>query len=134
VLERRPILKVAVIDDEATVLEVTDCRLRAMGHEVITRSSAIGAATWLWQERPELVLVDISMPALPGDAWLGLVTEESLLDDAGYEPAFAVYSGRGVEELERVVQETCAVGYIHKQEGPKGFDLAFEKIVEATNR
>jgi DNA-binding response OmpR family regulator len=127
-------LKVAVIDDEATVLEVIDSRLQAMGHEVIARSSAMGAAAWLLQERPNLVLVDLSMPALPGDEWLGLITEESLLEGAGDKPAFAVFSGRGVEELERVVRETCAVGYIHKPEGPKGFDLAFEKIVQAMNR
>jgi DNA-binding response OmpR family regulator len=128
-------LKVAVIDDEATVLEVIDSRLQAMGHEVIARSSAMGAAAWLLQERPNLVLVDLSMPALPGDEWLGLVTKESLLEEeAGYKPAFAVFSGRGVEELERVVRETCAVGYIHKQEGPKGFDLAFERIVQAMNQ
>jgi DNA-binding response OmpR family regulator len=126
-------LKVAVIDDEATVLEVIDGRLQDMGHEVITRSSALGAAGWLLQERPDLVLVDLSMPGLSGDRWLGLVTEESLMEGAGYEPVFAVFSGRSVEELERVVRETCAVGYIHKQEGPDAFDLAFEKIVQAMN-
>jgi two-component system OmpR family response regulator len=127
-------LKVAIIDDEETVLQIIDRRLQTMGHEVITRSSAIGASTWLMQERPDLVLVDLSMPALPGDEWLGLVTEDSLLKDSEYKPAFAVISGRSVEELERVVRETCAVGYIHKTERESGFELAFDKIVQAMNR
>jgi DNA-binding response OmpR family regulator len=127
-------MKVAVIDDEATVLEVTNRRLQAMGHEVTTRSSALGATTWLLKERPDLVLVDLSMPALSGDEWLRLITEESLLEADGYKPAFAIFSGRSVEELERIVRETCAVGYIYKLDGPKGFDLAFEQIVQAMNR
>ncbi len=123
-------LKVVVIDDDPIVLEVVQGSLQDMGHEVTTRSSAMGASAWILRERPDLVLVDLNMPALPGDEWLGLITEESLAAGGGYEPAFVVFSGRGVEELERVVRETCAVAYIHKQDGPEAFEAAFEKIVQ----
>ena len=108
-------MKVVVIDDDPIVLEVVRGTLEDLGHEVTTRTSAMGASAWILRERPDLVLVDISMPALPGDEWLDLVTENSLAARDGHEPVFVVFSGRSVEQLERVVRETCAVGYIHKQ-------------------
>ena len=129
-LDGRSVLKVVVIDDDPIVLDVVRGTLRDMGHEVETRASALGAAACVLRERPDLVLVDISMPALPGDEWLGLITEESLTAGGGYEPTFVVFSGKSVEELERVVRETCAVAYIHKQGGPEAFEAAFEKIVQ----
>jgi CheY-like chemotaxis protein len=130
-IDWRSILKVGLIDDDEIVLALTVRILEDMGHDVTTRSSAMGASNWLLNERPDLVLVDLSMPALPGDEWLGMVMEDSLVTSDGYEPAFAIFSGRDVEELEKVVRETCALGYIRKQGGPEGFERAFEKIVEA---
>ncbi len=123
-------MKVVVIDDDPIVLEVVRGTLQALGHDVTTRTSAMGACASILRERPDLVLVDLNMPALPGDEWLQLVTEESLATGDGHEPSFVVFSGRSVEELERVVRETCAVGYIVKQEGPEAFEVAFEKIVQ----
>ncbi len=123
-------MKVVVIDDDPIVLEVVRGTLEDLGHEVTTRTSAMGASAWILRARPDLVLVDISMPALPGDEWLDLVTENSLAARDGHEPVFVVFSGRSVEQLERVVRETCAVGYIHKQDGPEAFEVAFEKIVQ----
>ncbi len=123
-------MKVIVIDDDPIVLEVVRVTLQDLGHDVTTRTSAMGASALILRERPDLVLVDINMPALPGDEWLELVTDESLAAGDGHEPAFVVFSSKSVEELERVVRETCAVGYIHKQGGPEAFDAAFEKIVQ----
>ncbi len=123
-------MKVAIIDDDTIVLEVLRGVLQDMGHEATTRSSAIGASAWILNELPDLVLVDLNMPALSGDEWLGLVTEESLLGRDGYEPVFVVFSSRSVEELEQVVRESCAVGYIRKQDGLEAFEVAFEKIVQ----
>ena len=124
-------MKVAVIDDDPIVLEVVGTILHDMGHEVTTRLSALGASAWIVIERPDLVLVDLNMPGLPGDEWLDLITERALLAADGYEPAFVLLSARSVEELERVVRDTCAVGYIHKQDGSQGFEASFNKIVHA---
>ena len=122
-------MKVALIDDDPIVIEMTTLNLEDLGHTVISRTSAMGAAFWIQDERPDVVLVDLNMPGLPGDEWLGLIKEESLLNGEDHDPAFIVLSGRSVQELERVVRETCAVGYISKQDGPDFFCRSFTKIV-----
>ena len=122
-------MKVLVIDDDSDVLEVVAGTLQDMGHEATTRESAIGASSWILERRPDLVLVDLNMPGLPGEEWLGLVTHLAPVT-GGYEPYFVVLSSRNVEDLERVVRATCAIGYIQKQEGPDAFEAAFEKIVQ----
>ena len=122
-------MKVIAIDDDPIVLEVVRGTLQDMGHEATTRLSAMGASAWILRERPDLVLVDLNMHAIPGDEWLALITREGLVTGDGYQPAFVVFSSRSVEALERVVRETCAVGYIHK-DGPEAFEADFEKIVQ----
>jgi len=124
------ILKVLVIDDDSTVLEVVGGTLENMGHEAATRESAVGASAWILEERPDLVLVDLNMPVLPGEEWLSLITQVGLVTGDGYDPHFVLLSSQSVEELERVVRDTCAVGYIQKQEGAEAFEATFEKIVQ----
>ena len=123
-------LKVLVIDDDQIVLDVLRGTLEDMGHEAMTLESALGASAWILQERPDLVLVDLDMPALPGGEWLTLITEDGLVTSDGYDPYFIVLSVSSVEELERVVRDTCAIGYIRKQDGVEAFEAAFEKIVQ----
>jgi CheY-like chemotaxis protein len=123
-------LKVLVIDDDSTVLEVVSGTLQDMGHEAATRTSAIGASAWILQERPDLVLVDLNMPVLPGKEWLTLVTQVGLVTGDGYSPHFVVLSSRSIEDLESIVRDTCAIGYIQKQDGVDAFEAAFEKIVQ----
>ena len=121
-------MKVIVIDDDPIALDVAEASLHDMGHDVIRRSSAIGASAWVLRERPDFVLVDLEMPALPGEEWLDLVAQDGLVSADGYEPSFIVFSGKSVEELERVVQSTCAIGYIQKQQGADDFAIQFEKL------
>ncbi len=122
-------MKVVVIDDDPTVLEVAQATLEQMGHETTTRSSALGASAWILAERPDVVLVDLGMPALPGDEWLRLVTREGLATADGYMPTFVVLSSRPEDELAQVVADTCAVGFIAKQGGPEHFEATFKELV-----
>jgi CheY-like chemotaxis protein len=122
-------LKVLVVDDEAVVLEMARATLEDMGHEVVTRNSALGASACILRERPEIVLVDIGMPALSGDEWLRLVGEQDLVPGER-TPVFVLFSGAEPAELDRLVRETCAAGYISKQSGPNGLEERFRKIVE----
>ncbi len=123
-------MKVLVIDDDSIVLEVVTAALQDMGHEATARASAVGASTWILQERPDLVLVDLNMPTLPGEEWLAQITQVGLMAGDSYAPHFVLLSKRSVEELERVVRDTCAIAYIQKQNGVQAFEAAFEKIVQ----
>ena len=52
-------MKVAVIDDDPTVLDLMQGILQDMGNEAATRASAVGASAWILRERPDIVLVDL---------------------------------------------------------------------------
>ena len=122
-------MKVLVLDDEDVVLEVARATLEGMGHEVVTLNSALGASACILREHPEIVLVDINMPALSGDEWLQLVGERDLAPGER-SPTFILFSGAEPAELDRLVRGSCAVGYISKQSGPAGFEESFREIVD----
>jgi two-component system sensor histidine kinase TorS len=122
-------LKVIVIDDDPVTLEVTQAALENLGHEVVTLKSSIGATGVLHRERPDLALVDIEMPGLSGDDWLNLIREKKLLGE-GLRVDFVLYSGVMVEELERLVKKTGALGAIRKDGNPASFIAAFRRLTE----
>ena len=113
------------------MLEVVSAILEDMGHDVGKRQSAMGASAWIARERPNLVLVDLTMPALPGDEWFDLITNKTLLATDENMPAFVLLSARSIEELERVVRDTCAVGYIQKGDESQDFEAAFNKVAQS---
>lgn len=63
--------KILVIDDDATHLLLTRELLEAEGYDVQVHETAFGATERIIQQAPDLVLVDVNMPALSGE---GLVS------------------------------------------------------------
>ena len=123
-------MKVIVIDDDPVTLELTQAMLESLGHEVVTLKSPIGAAAVLLRERPDLALVDVEMPGISGDDWLGLIREKKLLgEDLSVD--FVLYSGLPAEDLERLAKKTGALGAIHKEGHPASFIAAFQRITES---
>lgn len=59
---------VLVVDDSDIVLAVTQTGLEAAGYRVLTRNRAAGCVGMILQEQPDLVLVDVNMPNMGGEA------------------------------------------------------------------
>jgi CheY-like chemotaxis protein len=53
---------ILVVEDEPRIVEVLTVRLRAAGYRVITAADAVLAGMLALKHRPDLVLLDISMP------------------------------------------------------------------------
>ncbi len=123
-------MKIGVIDDDPIILDLLQVAFSELGYSMVSRTSAMGALGWIQNERPEIVLVDLNMPGLPGDEWLDMITKETTMGTDGRKPAFVIFSSRSHTELERVVRDTCAIGYIRKQDGVDGFSEAFKEIVQ----
>jgi CheY-like chemotaxis protein len=120
-------LKVLVVDDEPVALEVTRAVLEKLGHEVVTRESALGTTAAIVRERPDIVLLDIVMPGIPGDELLRAIRQRDLL--RGHERTqFILYSGLASSKLERLVEETGALGSIEKTADPAAFACAFTAL------
>jgi CheY-like chemotaxis protein len=115
---------VLLIDDDSIVRMVMSATLEEMGHDVTALESALDASEILALEQPDIVIVDHQMPDLTGEDWLYNVAAAELEEKS----VFVILSGAEVDELERLVRDTCAVAYIQKAGGTQDFAAAFEKI------
>src|SRR5262245_39938209 len=66
-------VRVFVIDDDPDQLEMVRRALALEGFEVGCTSSPIGATNLMRDFQPDVVLLDVNIPALSGDRLLGLV-------------------------------------------------------------
>jgi CheY-like chemotaxis protein len=90
---------VLVVDDDEHYLKLTCRILRGAGYEVVARSEGIGTSAAVSAERPDLVLIDLSMPGLDGDR-LATVIQRSV----ARPPLLVLHSGMN----EGVVKERAA--------------------------
>lgn len=110
-------LTVMVIDDNPAVLASTEQNLGRLGFDVISYNNPIEAMTVYreMEEKPQIVLVDETMPEMPGHR----LVEELTSHEAAKGSRFAMYSGNLMEEtIRRLNEQGIPVGFI-----PKGGDL-----------
>ncbi|HJZ87334.1 MAG TPA: response regulator [Polyangia bacterium] len=101
--------KILIVDDSEICREVVRFVLEARGHKVIPLDSPFGLAAALGRERPDLVLVDVSMPALDGHKLVEVTLRHDL-----YRCPIVLYSDRSTDELAELVRASGAVGFIQK--------------------
>jgi DNA-binding response OmpR family regulator len=102
--------KILVIDDDERVLNVTKRNLEAAGYDVVVATSALKMPQLVQREKPDLVLLDVEMPALGGEHVLDLAT---LFDFLRTTP-IVLHSAKSDEELQSLVARSSAKGYIRK--------------------
>ncbi|MEK7704183.1 MAG: response regulator [Myxococcota bacterium] len=102
--------KVLVIDDSELVLDAVRLVLEVGGYEVVCQSSPFGTSAAVARVRPELVLLDVSMPGLGGVDIAKLLRAT----DAGRRACIVLHSGRPAAELEVAAAQSGADGYLVK--------------------
>ena len=58
--------KILVVDDEASIRQIVETRLKASGYEVVTASDGEEAIAKTFAEQPNLIVLDIMMPRIDG--------------------------------------------------------------------
>ncbi len=58
--------KILVIDDEASIRQIVETRLKLAGYEVMTASDGVEALEQAANHQPDLIVLDIMMPKLDG--------------------------------------------------------------------
>ncbi|MDA8424191.1 MAG: response regulator [Nitrospiraceae bacterium] len=102
--------KILVVDDDEMLLDVAKELLADERYEIITHHEGIGVMNLVYQLQPDLVLLDINMPVLSGDALARL-----LRANAGTDNIRIVFYSSNDEESLRESVSTCGVhGYICK--------------------
>jgi PleD family two-component response regulator len=102
--------KILVVDDDEKHLISTQEILTIEGYEVFTYSWWLGVTNFVKKLKPDLVLLDINMPALSGTGLSSL-----LLSNSGTKNIPIVfYSSNDEDSLRKAVSEYGARGYISK--------------------
>lgn len=105
---------IVVVDDSATMRSFLKFRLEAQGHRVVTLDSPFGVSAVVDQHPPDLVLIDVNMPALRGDQ-LAHIVRRYILDSC----PIVLYSTMPEDQLAALADTCGANGYISKNTDPE---------------
>ena len=106
--------KILVVDDEPAILQMLKMNLEMEGHEAILAGDGETAIRRIESEHPDIVLLDIMMPALDGWQVLQRLQEMSL----GKPPKVLVVTAKGGERDISKAFDLGAVDFV-----PKPFDV-----------
>jgi twitching motility two-component system response regulator PilG len=70
-------LKILCIDDSQTICRAVEYILQNHGYQIMAISSPIKALSLIFQQKPDLVLCDISMPELNGYELCGMLRKST---------------------------------------------------------
>ncbi len=104
---KRP--KILVVDDSEICRDATRVMLEENGFDVVTLDNQFSFSIALGREKPDLVLVDVNMPAIQGDRLVEVARQYRL-----HRCPIALYSDRPETELAKLVKSCGASGYIPK--------------------
>ncbi len=104
-----PPLHVLVVDDDPTYLDLVQRSLRGHGLTVTTSDSSLGVSNLIRRIEPDLVLLDVNIPALSGDALIGLARKS-----APEKTRFVLFSSADESSLRKTASQCGADGYITK--------------------
>jgi DNA-binding response OmpR family regulator len=120
-------MKVLIVDDELTTLDLYGALLEDEGHEVLTRDRAMGTTPVILSEQPDVVLVDVSMPGLPGDELIRLMRENPRARNVNV----VLFSARPSQELAALAERCGARGYLEKTPDHESFLSSFRELASS---
>jgi DNA-binding response OmpR family regulator len=107
--------KILVVDDELNVLRVIASRLKANNYDVVTASDGIYAVKKAVEEKPDLIILDIKMPAGGG---VSVFENLRHLDNTITIPVIFI-TAYPTEEIKSQVLEMGAVDFVAKPFNPE---------------
>jgi DNA-binding NtrC family response regulator len=123
--DRAPRKKIILLDDSAIVREMTQATLEDYGYQVITLDNQFSFSVALGREKPDLVLVDVGMPALQGDTLVKIANGYKGL----HKCPMVLFSDRSENELSILATACGAAGFIRKTSNAEALVLAVERFL-----
>jgi CheY-like chemotaxis protein len=102
--------KVLVVDDDPFVLTSVRVTLEGAGYDVVTYRSAITVPLQLREQKPDLVLLDITMPDLVAKDAVKAMKKLRIMEGV----PIVLFSSKDEKELQEAVEVAGAHGYIAK--------------------
>lgn len=114
--------RILVVDDDETHLTLARELLRFEGYDVAIHRTAFGATDRILRERPDLLLLDVNMPGLSGEALARILQRAQQRHPArGPEPRavpIVLYSSNDEDTLRQSVLDLGLSGYVCKGDLP----------------
>jgi len=111
--------KILVVDDSPLILKLMSMKLTANGYDVVTAEDGGTAVSTVRQERPDLILLDLSFPPDVahggGVAWDGFLIMNWLgrIEEAKTIPIIVISGGDPAKNKDRALA-AGAVSFFHK--------------------
>lgn len=118
--------RIVVIDDCRLTLQITKDLLEEVGYEICTASNSGDAfSSILTGKKPSLIIIDVNMPLIQGDTIVNVLkrNKETQMIPILY------YSSRTSEELQLLMKETGADGYLTKSSSTAELIEAVQKFL-----
>ena len=107
--------KILVVDDEINVIKVIASRLKANNYDVVTASDGTYAVKRALEEKPDLIILDIKMPAGGG---ISVFENLRRLDSTMMTPIIFI-TAHPTEEIKQKVLEMGAEDFVAKPFDPE---------------
>ena len=119
---------IVIVDDSELTLDRVRSILEKAGHRVVTVNSPFGTSAAIVREKPDLVLIDVAMPALSGDVLVSIARRR-----AGSEATkIVLHSSANATELSAKAVACGANGFIQKTADPVTFLRQVEGFLGST--
>jgi DNA-binding response OmpR family regulator len=105
--------KVFLIDDDPTTLQLYSKALENAGFTVLASSQVIGMVSNINEFSPDVILLDVMMPALAGDKVVKILRQS-----VRSQPTIVLLSNKDEKELAKIARECGADDFIPKIQGP----------------
>jgi len=105
--------KVFIIDDDPVSVQLFTTALQRAGFIVESTTQVIGTTAIINKFSPDIVLLDVMMPALSGEKLVQILKQ-----GVRSQPVVILLSNKNEDELKKLVQGSGADDYITKLSGP----------------
>ena len=119
--------KVLIIDDDAELLETAAQLLQQRGFRVVTHRDSFNRMNAVRLHRPDIVLMDVNMPFVPGDEIVKLIHDDPELSQV----PILLFSSNDERTLRQAARECGAAGYISKSQMGWQFAALVERKLKA---
>ncbi len=115
---------VLVVDDDEASLLISRARLEDAGYTVVTRDESLGTVRAMADIAPDVVLLDVMMPALSGDRLADVIKGRPGLADI----PIIFHSSKQLSNLQTLADDKGALGAIAKTADDASFIAQFERL------
>ncbi len=116
--------KIFILDDDENAIKLAERVLTEAGYQVLSRTRAIGTTVSVSAFQPDLVLLDLVMPALPGEAVIGILDQHMKP-----RPKIVLFSSKSNQELRTIAEKHKVEGYVCKLDGPSALLKAVRGVL-----